>query len=371
MEKTPNKSNMQLKNHKEILKALLRTTAQKGASDLHLVAKSVPQIRVDGRLAKLETLELTGNAIENLCYSYLTDKQKGELEAKKELDFAISEPGIGRFRGNCYYTINGDLAAAFRIIPDKIPTLDQLDAPEIFKEIINRKKGLILVTGPTGSGKSTTLAAMINEINLTKKAHIITIEEPVEFVHENKKCLFSQRNVGEDTKSFSNALRSALREDPDIILIGELRDAETIRIALTATETGHLVFGTLHTNSAVQTINRIVETFPDGEQSQIRNMLSGALTAVVAQALLPRIGKGRIAIHEIFINNPAIGNLIRENKIHQIYSQMQLNQQETSMQTQTQGMLEAIRLGIIDEETAMMFSTSQKELGKKLGIFND
>nr|MBP3724741.1 type IV pilus twitching motility protein PilT [Campylobacter sp.] len=357
-----------VQNHRETLKMLLRTVSKSGASDLHLVARSEPQIRIDGILQPLESKKLTGLDVENLCYSVLTDKQKSELEEEKELDFALAEPGIGRFRGNCYYTMNGDIAAAFRIIPEIIPSLDDLAAPKIFKEIIKREKGLILVTGPTGSGKSTTLAAMLNEINMSERKHIVTIEEPIEFVHENKKCLFSQREVGENTKSFMNALISSLRQDPDIILIGELRDPETIHTALTGAETGHLVFGTLHTNSAVQTINRIIETFQEAEQTQIRNMLSVSLTAVIAQALMPRAEKGRIAIHEIMINNPAIANLIRENKIHQIYSQMQLNQQITGMQTQTQGMEAAIRAGLITKEMAMRYSTNQQELGKKLGL---
>lgn len=355
-------------NYKSLLKALLRTIAKMDASDLHLVAKSEPQIRISGVLMPLEGDKLDGDYIEKLCYSYLTDRQRGELEENKELDFAIQEPGIGRFRGNCYYTMGGELAASFRIIPEKIPSLDELNAPTVFKEIIKREKGLILVVGPTGSGKSTTLAAMLNEVNNTVRKHIVTIEEPVEFVHENKKCLFSQRGVGEDTKSFANALRSSLREDPDIILVGELRDKETIATALTGAETGHLVFGTLHTNSAVQTINRMVETFQETEQAQIRNMLAMSLTAVIAQALMPKTSGGRIAIHEIFINNPAIGNLIRENKIHQIYSQMQLNQQVTGMQTQTQAMVAALNAGFVDAETAMRYSTSQQELARKLGL---
>lgn len=361
-------TNTMSENYRETLKTLLRTVAKTNASDLHLVAKSVPQIRIDGLLQPLESEQLTGRVIENLCYSVLTDKQKGELEEEKELDFAISEPGIGRFRVNCYYTMTGDLAAAFRIIPEHIPSLDDLAAPKIFKEVIKREKGMILVTGPTGSGKSTTLAAMLNEVNLTERKHILTIEEPIEFVHEHKKCLFSQREVGLTTKGFMTALRSGLREDPDIILIGELRDPETISTALTAAETGHLVFGTLHTNSAVQTVNRIVESFPEGEQGQIRNMLSISLTAIISQALMPRIEKGRIAVHEILVNNPAIANLIRENKIHQIYSQMQLNQQVTGMQTQTQGMEAAIRAGHISKEMAIKYSTAQEELKKKLGM---
>ncbi len=349
------------------IQTLLRTAIANRASDLHLVAKSEPQIRIDGVLRPLEGAKLEGNDIEKICYSILTDLQKSTLEANRELDFAIEFPGIGRFRGNCYYTINGDLAAAFRVIPIGVPSLDEIGAPDIFKRVINREKGMILVTGPTGSGKSTTLAAMLNEINMTERKHIITIEEPVEFRHDNKKCLFSHREVGSDTKSFGNALRSALREDPDIILIGEMRDRETISIAITAAETGHLVFGTLHTNSAVQTINRIIESYPEAEQSQVRSMLSNSLSAVVSQSLLPKIGSGRVAIHEIMINNHAISNLIRENKVYQIYSQMQLNQQNTGMQTQTQAMMRALKDGLITPEMALRYSTNRQELQTLIG----
>ena len=350
------------------IESLLRTVAHNRASDLHLVSRSEPQIRIDGTLRPLELGVLTGQDIEDICYTMITDAQKSELENNKELDFAIELPNIGRFRGNYYYTMNGDLAAAFRIIPTHIPSLDDLNAPNIFKEIVKREKGLILVTGPTGSGKSTTLAAMLNEINVHERKHIITVEDPVEFVHSNKKALFSHRNVGSDTFSFARALKAALREDPDIILVGEMRDRETISTAITAAETGHLVFGTLHTNSAIQTINRIIDSFEGGEQLQVRNMLSVSLTAVISQSLLPKLGGGRIAIHEILINNNAVANLVRENKVHQIYSQMQLNQQVTGMSTQTQAMVKAIQNRYISKEMAMRYSTAQQELGNILGI---
>ena len=350
------------------IESLLRTVAHNRASDLHLVSRSEPQIRIDGTLRPLELGVLTGQDIEDICYTMITDAQKSELENNKELDFAIELPNIGRFRGNYYYTMNGDLAAAFRIIPTHIPSLDDLNAPNIFKEIVKREKGLILVTGPTGSGKSTTLAAMLNEINVHERKHIITVEDPVEFVHSNKKALFSHRNVGSDTFSFARALKAALREDPDIILVGEMRDRETISTAITAAETGHLVFGTLHTNSAIQTINRIIDSFEGGEQLQVRNMLSVSLTAVISQSLLPKLGGGRIAIHEILINNNAVANLVRENKVHQIYSQMQLNQQVTGMSTQTQAMMKAIQNRYISKEMAMRYSTAQQELGNILGI---
>ena len=344
------------------IETLLKTVVFNKASDLHLVSRSAPQIRIDGVLRPLAMDQLKGTDIEYICYALITDAQKSVLEENKELDFAIELPNIGRFRGNYYYTMNGDLAAAFRIIPIDIPSLDDLKAPSIFKEVVKREKGMILVTGPTGSGKSTTLAAMLNEINEKERKHIITVEDPVEFVHTNKKALFSHRNIGTDTHSNAQALKFSLREDPDIILVGEMRDRETISIAITAAETGHLVFGTLHTNSAMQTINRIIDSFDGGEQLQVRNMLSVSLTAVISQSLLPRLGGGRIAIHEILINNNAVANLIRENKVHQIYSQMQLNQQSTGMVTQTQALVKAIRSNLVAKDTALRYSTNLQEL---------
>jgi twitching motility protein PilT len=351
------------------LEQLLRSIKDLKGSDLHLNVNTEPMLRIDGVLKPLNLEKLTKEDVIELCYSVLTEKQKAALEDQLELDFSFEVPKVARFRANYYYE-RENLAAAFRIIPEKPPTLDDPDKkyPSIFKKIIKKEKGLILVTGPTGSGKSTTLAAMINEINETAAKHIITIEDPIEFVHEHKKSLISQREVGRDTKGFLNALRASLREDPDVILIGEMRDRETIGAAITAAETGHLVFGTLHTNSAVQTINRIVNVFPAEEQDQIRTQLSMAILAVISQTLLPKIGGGRIAAHEIMINNPAIANLIRENKIPQIYSQMQLNQGATGMQTLNQVLSEYVRRHIIDKETAMAYTTKPEELRKLIGV---
>ncbi|WP_024953924.1 type IV pilus twitching motility protein PilT [Sulfurospirillum arcachonense] len=350
------------------IKALLKNIVAYKASDLHLVSRSEPQIRIDGKLVALDMQVLDGKEIEEMCYTLLSDRQKKELEENKELDFAIMFPDIGRFRANYYYTMDNEVAAAFRIIPITIPSLEDLNAPNIFKDITKREKGLVLVTGPTGSGKSTTLAAMLNEINKTEHRHIITIEDPVEFVHENKRSLFSHRNVGEDTKSFANALKFSLREDPDVILVGEMRDRETISTAITAAETGHLVFGTLHTNSAVQTVNRIVDSFEGPEQVQIRNMLATSLHSIISQSLLPKNGGGRVAIHEILITNSAISNLIRENKLHQIYSQMQLNQSKSGMTTQTQSMVKFLKANSISKEDAIRFSTQAQELINNIGI---
>lgn len=340
---------------------LLKSVVAYKSSDLHLVSRSEPQIRIDGRLVALNLPVLDGKEIEEMAYSLLTEKQKKVFEEHNELDFSIVIPDVGRFRANYYKTMD-DIACAFRIIPVMIPSLDDLNAKKIFKELIKREKGLILVTGPTGSGKSTTLAAMLNEINLNESRHIITVEDPVEFVHTNKKALFSQRNVGSDTQSFSTALKYALRQDPDVILIGEMRDRETISAALTAAETGHLVFGTLHTNSAPSTINRIIDVFSGDEQPQVRAQLSTSLIAVISQALLPKIGGGRIAAQEVLITNPAVANLIREDKVHQIYSQMQLNQQGTGMTTQTQELIEFLRKKIVSKDTAIQYSNKPEEL---------
>jgi len=347
------------------IKKLLQSVVAYGASDLHLVSRTEPQIRLDGALKPVDLPKLTGEDIKEMAYSLITEKQKQQFEEYNELDFALLLPGIGRFRANYYRTL-GEIGAAFRTIPIDIPSLDDIGAPEVYKKLIKREKGLILVTGPTGSGKSTTLAAMLNEINLHEQKHVVTVEDPVEFIHQNKKCVFSHRGVGEDTKSFAIALKYAMRQDPDIILIGEMRDKETIEAALTAAETGHLVFGTLHTSSAPGTINRIIDVFTGDEQPQIRAMISTSLIAVVAQALLPKLGGGRVAASEILLTNHAISNLIREDKVHQIYSQMQLGQENTGMITQTQALVKYVKDGKVSRDVALQFSNKPEELSKAI-----
>lgn len=349
------------------IKKLLQSVVSHGASDLHLVSRSEPQIRIDGSLKAVNLPVLTGEDIEEMTYALLTEKQKKEFEEHLELDFSLMLPGIGRFRANYYRTL-GDIAAAFRIIPMDIPSLDDYQSPLIYKELIKREKGLILVTGPTGSGKSTTLASMLNEINLTEHKHIVTVEDPVEFIHDNKKSVFSHRETGADTQSFATALKYAMRQDPDIIFIGEMRDKETIEAALTAAETGHLVFGTLHTNSAPGTINRIIDVFSGEEQAQIRTMISTSLVAVVSQVLIPKIGGGRIAVPEIMVTNHAIANLIREDKVHQIYSQMQLGQADSGMQTQTQVLLKLVQQKTISKQHALQYSNKPDELKKNINF---
>ena len=345
------------------IKKLLKSVMAFKSSDLHLVVGSEPQIRIDKELRALNLPVLSAEDVEEMAYSLIEDKQKKEFEENNELDFSFELKGIGRFRANYYRTIYG-IGCAFRMIPIEIPTLEEYGNPPVFKELVKKEKGLILVTGPTGSGKSTTLASMLHEINLTERRHIITIEDPVEFVHTNIKSLFSQRDVGSNTDSFATALKYSLRQDPDVILIGEMRDKETIGAALTAAETGHLVFGTLHTNSAPGTINRIIDVFSGEEQPQIRAQLASSLVAVISQTLIPRVGGGKVATQEIMITNPAISNLIREDKVHQIYSQMQLNQQESAMTTQTQQLLELLQKKQISKENAIKNSNRPDELLK-------
>ena len=320
---------------------LLAFAYKQNASDLHLSSGLPPLIRVDGDIKRINVDALDDRTVHNMIYDIMTDKQQKVYEETLECDFSFELPNIARFRVNSYNQLRGP-SAVFRTIPSKVLTLEQLNAPEVFKKISEQPRGIVLVTGPTGSGKSTTLAAMVNHINETKHEHILTVEDPVEFVHTSKNCLINQRELGRDTLSFANALRAALREDPDVILVGEMRDLETIRLALTAAETGHLVFGTLHTSSAAKTIDRIVDVFPAAEKDMVRTMLSESLRAVISQTLLKKLGGGRVAAHEIMIGTPAIRNLIRENKIAQMYSSIQTGQQY-GMQTLDQCLLEMVR----------------------------
>lgn len=330
---------------------LLAFSVQHDASDLHLSTGTPPSIRVDGDVRKLNIPAFDEKDVNALVYDIMNDRQRKEYEENLEVDFSFEVPNLARFRVNAFNQNRGP-AAVFRTIPSKILSLDDLGCPEIFREIADTPRGLVLVTGPTGSGKSTTLAAMVDYINDHKHDHILTIEDPIEFVHENKKCLLNQREVHRDTLSFEAALRSALREDPDVILVGEMRDLETIRLAMTAAETGHLVFGTLHTTSAPKTIDRIIDVFPGEEKSMVRSMLSESLRAVISQTLIKKVGGGRVAAHEIMIGVPAIRNLIREDKIAQMYSAIQTGMQH-GMQTMDQCLQNLVNRGMITKQDAM------------------
>ena len=336
---------------------LLQFSFQQGASDLHLSAGMPPIIRKDGDIKKIDTPKLDQETVHSMIYDVMNDLQRKEFEEHLESDFSFELPNIARFRVNVFMQNRG-ISAVFRTIPSKILSLEDLNAPDIFKQISNMHKGIVLVTGPTGSGKSTTLAAMVDHINEHKKYHILTIEDPIEFVHKSKKSLINQREVHRDTKSFSNSLRSALREDPDVILVGEMRDLETISLALTAAETGHLVFATLHTSSASKTIDRIVDVFPSAEQDMVRSMLSESLQAVISQALLKKVGGGRVAAHEIMLGSPAIRNLIRENKIPQMYSVIQTSTQQ-GMQTLDQDLERLVKEGVISQEEALPLAVNK------------
>ncbi|MEM0513970.1 type IV pilus twitching motility protein PilT [Pseudoalteromonas sp. YIC-827] len=340
---------------------LLAFSVQHKASDLHLSAGVSPMIRVDGDVRRINIPVLEAKEVSGLVYDIMNDKQRKEYEEKLEVDFSFEVPSLARFRVNAFNTNRGP-AAVFRTIPNEVLTLEDLGAPEIFKTISDNPRGLVLVTGPTGSGKSTTLAAMIDYINNNRHDHILTIEDPIEFVHQNKQCLINQREVHRDTHSFNAALRSALREDPDVILVGELRDLETIRLAMTAAETGHLVFGTLHTTSAPKTIDRIIDVFPGEEKDMVRSMLSESLRAVISQTLLKKVSGGRIAAHEIMIGIPAIRNLIREDKIAQMYSSIQTGAAH-GMQTMDQCLHELLNRGLISSQAAKAKAHDKTQFG--------
>jgi len=338
---------------------LLAFSVKNKASDLHLSAGLPPMIRVDGDVRRVNVPPMDHKMVHSLVYDIMNDKQRKDFEEFFETDFSFELPGIARFRVNAFNQNRG-ASAVFRTIPSQVLTLEELGAPSIFKEFCMHPRGLVLVTGPTGSGKSTTLAAMVDYINDSHYGHILTIEDPIEFVHESKKCLMNQREVHRDTLGFGEALRSALREDPDIILVGEMRDLETIRLALTAAETGHLVFGTLHTSSAAKTIDRIVDVFPAAEKDMTRSMLSESLMAVISQTLMKKTGGGRIAAHEIMVGTPAIRNLIREDKVAQMYSAIQTGL-GVGMQTLDQCMKDLLAKGLINRQDARDRAKNKEE----------
>ncbi len=341
---------------------LLRATLDLGGSDLHLSIGSPPQVRVDGHLRRLDLPVLTPDILKSLCYSVLTDAQKKKFEESWELDMAFGLRGVGRFRCNVFNQ-KGAVGAVYRLIPQEIKPLEQLGLPPVLAELSDRPRGLVLVTGPTGSGKSTTLAAMIDRINQTKPVHILTIEDPIEYLHQHKTALVNQRELHADTQTFSLALRAALREDPDVVLVGEMRDLETMEAAMKLAETGHLTMATLHTNSAAQTITRIIDAFPAHQQAQIRTQLSLVLEGIICQALLPKAGgSGRVAALEILVANPAIRNLIRDDKIHQIYGTMQAGQEKFGMQTMNQSLARLVERRVITRDQALNTSSNRDEL---------
>ncbi|MEN9797251.1 MAG: twitching motility protein PilT [Pseudomonadota bacterium] len=344
------------------LHQLLKAMVEKGASDLHLTTGSPPQLRVDGELVPLKVPPLTPVETKQLAYSILTDAQKHRFEEDNELDLSFGVKNLARFRAN-FFLQRGAVAAAFRIIPFKIMTFAELGLPQVVADLSRKPRGLILVTGPTGSGKSTTLASIIDKINTDRHEHILTIEDPIEFLHPHKNCLVNQREVGSDTKNFKVALKYILRQDPDVVLVGELRDLETIEAALVVAETGHVCFGTLHTNSAVQTINRIIDVFPSYQQPQVRAQLSFVLEGVMSQQLLAKAGgAGRVLGLEILVPNPAIRNLVREDKIHQVYSAMQVGQSKYGMQTFNQCLVSLLQRKLITQEEAYSRTSDADEL---------
>ena len=346
------------------LTALLRAMVDQDASDLHLSSGTPPQFRIHGRLFKAKSDNLTPDDIKELIFESLNEQQKQVFQDEQELDFSFGVKDVARFRGNLFFQ-RGSMGAVFRKIAMTVPNFDDLALPEVLKKVMKQPNGLVLVTGPTGSGKSTSLASMIDFLNREENGHILTIEDPIEYVHQHKGCIINQREVGSDSKSFQEALRHALRQDPDYILVGELRDLETIEMALTAAETGHLVFATLHTNSAVQSLARILNVFPPHQQPQIRQLLSTSLQCVMTQQLVPNSGKpGRSLVVEIMIPNAAVRNLIREDKVHQIYGNMQTGQTGSGMMTMNQSLAEQVKKGNITKQDAMGYSLLPEELQK-------
>jgi twitching motility protein PilT len=344
------------------LPELLKTTVDMEGSDLHISSDTPPQVRVHGDLSRLQLPLLTPAQTKQLVYSGLTDAQKKRFEETMELDFSFGIRGLARFRGNVFNQ-RGAVAAVYRLIPEKVRSFDELGLPPVLSAFADRPRGLVLVTGPTGSGKSTTLAAMIDKINAERHQHILTIEDPIEYIHPHKNCLVNQREVHNDTSGFTRALRAALREDPDVVLIGEMRDLETVEAALSIAETGHLTFGTLHTNSAAQTITRIIDIFPSGQQAQIRTQLSLVLEGIACQSLLPRAdGRGRVVALEVMVPTPAIRALIRDDKIHQIYGVMQAGQEKYGMQTANQSLASLYMRRAITLDTALGASSLREDL---------
>ncbi len=353
------------------LPALLKAMVDQDASDLHITVGIPPEFRIQGKMVKVKTDALTHQDTKEICYSVLTDAQKRDFEENLEIDFSFGIKDVARFRGNLFYQ-RGGVGGVFRRIPLEIPDFNNLGLPHYLKKVIRRPNGLILVTGPTGSGKSTSLAGLLDILNREEYGHLFTIEDPIEFVHPHKNCVVNQREVGQDTKSFASAMKRLLRQDPDFILVGELRDAETIEMALTLAETGHLVFATLHTNNAVQSINRVINVFPPHQQPQIRQVLSFTLQAVLCQQLIPRSYQGgRCLAYELLIPNMAIRNLIREDKLHQVYSSMQAGQDESGMQTMNQSLLALVKSGVLSKTDAVENSTMPEELAKYLSQLTD
>lgn len=352
------------------LQQLLKACVKQNASDLHIVAGSAPVLRVDGRIVRVKVDELKPDDVRNICYSILTDSQKSKFETHKELDFSFGIQGMARFRVNLFFQ-KGAVSGVFRRIPPKVPTVEELGIPKPIQDMTLYPSGLVLVTGPTGSGKTTTLAALIDKINRERRGHIITLEDPVEYIHEHKSCIINQREVGSDTDSYHLALKHVLRQDPDVCLMGELRDLETIEAGLTIAETGHLVFATLHTNSAIQTINRLVGVFPHDQQDRIRVQLSFTLQGVISQRLVPAVNGGMALATEIMILNTNIRNLIRENKLHQVYGMMQVGQEKSGMQTLNQSLLKLLLARKIKIRSAFSVSNDPDELDqlmKQAGI---